>query len=80
MPEVPAGADLAALLLAAVERGGERLAEGDVVVVSSKVVSKALGLWAEADAAAPKKAMTQAARPAQRIHELIDDSRYAWEI
>lgn len=50
MPEVPAGADLAALLLAAVERGGERLAEGDVVVVSSKVVSKALGLWAEADA------------------------------
>jgi coenzyme F420-0:L-glutamate ligase/coenzyme F420-1:gamma-L-glutamate ligase len=47
MPEVPAGADLAALLLAAVERAGERLADGDVLVVSSKVVSKALGLWAE---------------------------------
>jgi coenzyme F420-0:L-glutamate ligase/coenzyme F420-1:gamma-L-glutamate ligase len=47
MPEVPAGADLAALLLAAVERAGERLADGDVLVVSSKVVSKALGLWAD---------------------------------
>jgi len=50
MPEVPAGADLAELLLAAVERSGERLADGDVVVVSSKVVSKALGLWAAAGA------------------------------
>ena len=50
MPEVPAGADLAALLLAAVEGIGERLLDGDVVVVSSKVVSKALGLWAEAGA------------------------------
>ncbi|TQJ51705.1 coenzyme F420-0:L-glutamate ligase [Phycicoccus sp. SLBN-51] len=50
MPEVPAGADLAALLLAAVEGVGERLLDGDVLVVSSKVVSKALGLWAEAGA------------------------------
>ncbi|MDF2146448.1 coenzyme F420-0:L-glutamate ligase [Knoellia sp. p5-6-4] len=47
MPEVPAGADLAALLLAAVGAAGERLADGDVLVVSSKVVSKALGLWGE---------------------------------
>lgn len=47
MPEVPAGADLAALVLAAVDSAGERLGDGDVLVVSSKVVSKALGLWAD---------------------------------
>ncbi|MFW5469417.1 coenzyme F420-0:L-glutamate ligase [Knoellia sp. CPCC 206435] len=44
VPEVSEGDDVAALLLAALGPGG--LAAGDVVVVSSKVVSKALGLRA----------------------------------
>ncbi|GAA1893816.1 coenzyme F420-0:L-glutamate ligase [Lapillicoccus jejuensis] len=44
VPEVAAGDDLVALLLAAVERAGTGWAEGDVLVVSSKVASKALGL------------------------------------
>ncbi len=45
MPEVGSGTDLAALLAAALaEAGGLR--EGDVLVVSSKLVSKALGLRA----------------------------------
>lgn len=55
LPEVTAGADLAALLLAALAADGLRLAPGDCLVVSSKVVSKALGLtWAgdRADAVA----------------------------
>lgn len=43
LPEVRAGDDLAALLLAALERWGG-LQDGDVLAVSSKVVSKALGL------------------------------------
>lgn len=43
VPEVREGDDLAALLLAAADRVGG-LQDGDVVVVSSKVVSKALGL------------------------------------
>ncbi len=42
--EVVEGADLAALLLDAVERAAIHLEEGDCVVVASKVVSKALGL------------------------------------
>ena len=46
LPEVVAGDDLASLVLAA--SGGPLLA-GDVVVVSSKVVSKALGLTAAGD-------------------------------
>ena len=44
LPEVTAGDDLAALLVAAV--GPDGVEAGDVVVVSSKLVSKALGLRA----------------------------------
>ncbi|HYN29880.1 MAG TPA: coenzyme F420-0:L-glutamate ligase [Dermatophilaceae bacterium] len=44
--EVSAGADLAALLVAACRDQGTPVAAGDVLVVSSKVLSKALGLVA----------------------------------
>ena len=44
VPEVRAGDDLAALLLAALAAAGLAPADGDVVVVTSKVVSKAEGL------------------------------------
>ncbi len=43
VPEVGAGDDLADLLLAALDAEGFALADGDVVVVTSKVVSKAEG-------------------------------------
>lgn len=47
MPEVRAGDDVAALLLAAVERAGLAVRPGDCLAVSSKVLSKAAGLtWA----------------------------------
>jgi len=46
LPEVRAGDDLAALVLSGLERLGVELSEGDVLVVSSKVASKALGLTA----------------------------------
>jgi coenzyme F420-0:L-glutamate ligase/coenzyme F420-1:gamma-L-glutamate ligase len=45
MGPVRTGDDLAPLLLDAVAAAGLVLADGDVVVVSSKVVAKALGLW-----------------------------------
>jgi coenzyme F420-0:L-glutamate ligase/coenzyme F420-1:gamma-L-glutamate ligase len=48
LPEVTAGDDLAALLLAGCADAGHDLGDGDVVVVSSKVVSKAAGLAARA--------------------------------
>ncbi len=44
-PEIPAGADLAALIAAA----GPDLADGDIVVVTSKIVSKAEGRVISAD-------------------------------
>jgi coenzyme F420-0:L-glutamate ligase/coenzyme F420-1:gamma-L-glutamate ligase len=47
-PEVREGDDIAGLLLTALQRNKIQLIDGDVLVVSSKVVSKALGLRAPA--------------------------------
>ncbi|MCE1179830.1 MAG: coenzyme F420-0:L-glutamate ligase [Micrococcales bacterium] len=47
LPEVAAGSDLAALLCGPLRAHGA--ADGDIVVVSSKIVSKALGLRVEAE-------------------------------
>ncbi|MGW5241399.1 coenzyme F420-0:L-glutamate ligase [Monashia sp. NPDC004114] len=44
IPEVREGDDLTALVDLGLEHAGVRLADGDVVVVSSKIASKALGL------------------------------------
>ncbi|MEI2766005.1 MAG: coenzyme F420-0:L-glutamate ligase [Dermatophilaceae bacterium] len=44
IPEIRAGDDLAAVLVGALGAAGLSLLDGDVVAVSSKVVSKALGL------------------------------------
>lgn len=43
IPEIVAGDDLAWVVLGALERSGERLVDGDVMVVTSKIVSKAEG-------------------------------------
>ena len=43
LPEIEPGADLAAMIVAAAETAGTPLASGDVVVVTSKIVSKAEG-------------------------------------
>ena len=48
MPEVHAGDDLADVVVRALAAHGIRLADGDVLVVSSKIASKALGLSATA--------------------------------
>lgn len=48
IPEIAAGADLAGELVAALRRAPGDLRDGDVLVVSSKVVSKAAGLRAPA--------------------------------
>lgn len=54
VPEVTAGADLAGLIAtAATAAGGPGLADGDVVVVTSKVVSKAEGRVVPVDADDP---------------------------
>lgn len=49
MPEIVPGDDLSALIFAAVEHSGESLADGDILIVTSKVVSKAEGRVVDAD-------------------------------
>jgi coenzyme F420-0:L-glutamate ligase/coenzyme F420-1:gamma-L-glutamate ligase len=49
VPEVQSGDDLVALLLQALAAADVGLVDGDVLVVSSKVVSKSLGLWADSE-------------------------------
>lgn len=61
VPEVRAGDDLAALLLAAVQGVGG-LRDGDVLVVSSKVLSKALGLREPVDGEAREALVLRHAR------------------
>jgi coenzyme F420-0:L-glutamate ligase / coenzyme F420-1:gamma-L-glutamate ligase len=43
IPPIDAGDDLASLILRAIERGGLKLEDGDVVLVCEKIVSKAEG-------------------------------------
>lgn len=47
-PEVHAGDNVAEIVLEVLQHNGIQLAEGDILVVSSKVASKAMRLWAPA--------------------------------
>ncbi|MCC7364189.1 MAG: coenzyme F420-0:L-glutamate ligase [Dehalococcoidia bacterium] len=49
LPEITPGADLAKLIAGAAAAAGDRLASGDVVVVTSKIVSKAEGRIVQLD-------------------------------
>ena len=62
IPEVLAGDQVGALILAALEQAGLTLADGDVLVVSSKILSKALGLRA-----APEVRASEVLRASKRI-------------
>lgn len=48
IPEIGVGDDLATIVLAAMERTGDAFADGDVVVITSKIVSKAEGRLVQA--------------------------------
>jgi len=73
--EIVAGTDLAALLLTAVDASGEPLADGDIVVITSKVVSKAEGraLRASRDEALPGQTRRIVARrgPTRIVRNLL---------
>jgi coenzyme F420-0:L-glutamate ligase / coenzyme F420-1:gamma-L-glutamate ligase len=53
MPEVHPGDDLPAMILDALSRGGSELADGDVLVVTQKIVSKAEGRLVDLAAVTP---------------------------
>jgi len=53
LPEIAAGSDLAAMIAAASTAEGSPIANGDIVVVTSKIVSKAEGRTVELDSVTP---------------------------
>lgn len=55
LPEIVPGSDLAEMILAAAAEAGTPLVDGDVVVVTSKVVSKAEGAVIELDTVEPSE-------------------------
>ena len=74
LPEINAGDDLSELIVEAAKRSGIDLENGDVVVIASKVVSKALGLVREVDGVKPGKRAGKIAKKAgvdARIVQLI---------
>jgi coenzyme F420-0:L-glutamate ligase/coenzyme F420-1:gamma-L-glutamate ligase len=72
--EVPAGADLAALALEALQSAGEEATPGDILAVSQKIVSKAEGRWRPLGSVVPSdEALALAERTGKdpRLVELV---------
>jgi coenzyme F420-0:L-glutamate ligase / coenzyme F420-1:gamma-L-glutamate ligase len=78
MPEVGPGDDLAGLIVAGLSARGLFLVEGDVVVVSSKVASKALGLVAAdrsaAVTAATVRVVAERSLPDGRVTRVVESA------
>ena len=53
LPEITEGVDLAAMIVEASVEGGEPVADGDVVIVTSKIVSKSEGRTVDLDTVTP---------------------------
>jgi coenzyme F420-0:L-glutamate ligase / coenzyme F420-1:gamma-L-glutamate ligase len=74
IPQVQPGDDLAALLIAALEAGGAAPRTRDIVVVTSKIVSKAEGRFADLSALEPSelaRELSQITRKDARLVEAI---------
>lgn len=72
MPEVQPGADLSALLLAALRRASETLRDGDVIVLAQKIVSKAEGRLVALDEVEPSPRASQLALECEKDPRLIE--------
>ena len=74
IPMIQTGDDLAAIILQAVEKAGLGLADGDILVVAQKVVSKAEGRWVNLATVTPSARAVELAEQSQkdaRVVELI---------
>src|SRR5262245_53916980 len=72
VPEVRPGDDLAALILAGVSRAGEQLADGDIVVLAQKIVSKAEGRYARLADVTPSTRAIELARAARKDPRVVE--------
>jgi coenzyme F420-0:L-glutamate ligase/coenzyme F420-1:gamma-L-glutamate ligase len=79
IPDVTAGADVAALIAAAVSREGRRVERGDVFVVAQKMVSKAEGAVVRLDDVAPSPLAVRWAadtgKDARAVEVILRESR-----
>jgi coenzyme F420-0:L-glutamate ligase / coenzyme F420-1:gamma-L-glutamate ligase len=66
------GDDLAALLATALERMGERLGDGDVLVVAQKIVSKAEGRYADLARVTPSERACALGRETDKDPRLVE--------
>ena len=66
LPEIRPGDDLSALLLTAVKRLGDRLLDGDVLVLAQKIVSKAEGRYARLADVTPSARAQEIAKVADK--------------
>jgi coenzyme F420-0:L-glutamate ligase / coenzyme F420-1:gamma-L-glutamate ligase len=78
LPEVAPGDDLAALIVSGVTAAGLEIVDGDVIVVSSKVASKALGLVAAdrtaAVAVATRRVVAERALDDGRVTRVVESA------
>ncbi len=72
MPEVRPGDDLAALILEAAERQGLAIEQGDVLVVTQKVVSKAEGRIVDLDSVEPSPFARQIAERWEKDARVVE--------
>jgi coenzyme F420-0:L-glutamate ligase/coenzyme F420-1:gamma-L-glutamate ligase len=66
------GDDIAALVIAALEVSGEALADGDIVVLAQKIVSKAEDRYVELDAVSPSPRALELAREVDKDARLVE--------
>lgn len=72
IPLVRHGDDLGAILAAAIDKAGLRLADGDVLVVAQKIVSKAEGREIALDAISPSAEAIRIARLTEKDPRLVE--------
>ena len=72
IPLVQSGDDLPALILAAVDRAGERLQDGDILIVAQKIVSKAEDRYAALGAVTPSARALDLAELTEKDPRLVE--------
>src|SRR3954468_19638234 len=72
VPMVEAGADLAKIILLALDRAGQRLDDGDIIAIAQKIVSKAEGRLVDLDSVTASSRAVELAIEADKDPRLIE--------
>jgi coenzyme F420-0:L-glutamate ligase / coenzyme F420-1:gamma-L-glutamate ligase len=72
IPLIQTGDDLPGIILAALERGGLRLLEGDLLVLAQKIVSKAEGRWVNLSDVKPSSHASELAAFIEKDPRLVE--------